>query len=72
MGHRPHCMGNPAAMVRPETSALVIICGWETIALTTGRLPTWTSLLRPLPRRYRAVVVAAASVWFAQHLDVWR
>lgn len=56
--------------LRVEPLVLAAVSGWEFTALTTGRLPTVTALVRPLPWLIRACLVAAAGVWLATHFGV--
>lgn len=58
--------------VKPEPAALAVISIWEATAIISGRLPTITTLVRPLPRRMRAAIVAGASAWLWVHFQVGR
>ena len=58
--------------MRAEPVAVGVVSAWEAIALSTGLLPTWTSLVRPLPRRVRAVIAGAGACWLVVHFEVHR
>lgn len=53
--------------VKPEPALLTFISTWESIALTTGKIPTWTALVHRLPRSARLTLVAAVSVYLTVH-----
>ena len=55
-----------------QSTVLAVVSGVEFVALTTGRVPTWTSHVRRLPWWGRCVVAACASVWLFIHFEVWR
>ena len=54
-------------MERVGPTVIAAACGWEVVAIATGREPTWTSLVRALPRRQRAAVVGASCSWLIAH-----
>lgn len=41
---------------------------WQLVALVTGKLPTWTSVVRPIPIIPRLFVIFGAVGWFVQHM----
>ena len=51
-----------------EGAALTVVSTWEAVALTTGWLPTVTSLVRPLPRRVKLPLLVAVTVWLWIHM----
>ncbi|MGV2386911.1 MAG UNVERIFIED_CONTAM: hypothetical protein LOD86_16830 [Thermobifida fusca] len=55
-----------------QSTVLAVVSGVEFVALTTGWVPTWTSLVRRLPWWGRCVVAACASVWLFIHFETWR
>ena len=46
---------------------VAFLCGWEVVALTTGDLPTLSSLVWRLPRRVRVVLCAVITGASADH-----
>jgi hypothetical protein len=57
----------------PESAVLTVISGVEFVAMSTGRIPTWTSMWRRLPvparRVLRPILVAGVAVWAWFHFD---
>jgi hypothetical protein len=55
---------------RAEPYLLTLVSGWEFAALTTGKLPTVTTLVRRLSRRSRRVLVGLIAVYLARHFNI--
>lgn len=60
--------GNLRRKVTFEGAVLTFVSTWEATALITGRLPTWTSLVRPLPVLAKYPLLAGVTVWFWLHM----
>lgn len=59
--------------VKPDAALITGICGWEFVALTTGLIPTITSITRYCRRRHplvTSVVVCSGLGWAFWHLLV--
>lgn len=56
-------------MRKVEPYALTAISGYEFLALTTGLVPTITSLVRHLPRLVRHGLGVAAGIYLIFHFD---
>jgi hypothetical protein len=57
--------------VKPEPVAIWIVSAYELTALSTGRVPTVTSLVGRLPRPVRAGLVVGLAVWLSSHFQVF-
>lgn len=52
-----------------ESSLLAAISGWEFAALTTGRVPTVTSMVLRMSPGGRRMVVGFVSLWLVDHFQ---
>ena len=62
----------PRTNIVSEAAVLTVICTWEALALTTGVVPTVTSLTMRLPRPARTALVAATTAWLVTHFELRR
>lgn len=53
-----------------QTKAILSITAYETAAILVGPLPTISTLLMALPRPVRALIVASAALWLADHVEI--
>ena len=56
--------------MKPEPAAILTITTYESVAIATGLVPTLTSLIVPLPRLVKALIVVCAAWWLARHVEV--
>lgn len=54
--------------MKPSCAFLAFVSGWEFAALTTRRIPPWTTLVRGLPQPVKLGVVATTTAWYVQHM----
>jgi len=59
----------PVRRVTFEGACLTVVSVWEAVALTTGAVPTWTSLVRPLPARVKVPLLVGVTVWLWWHMQ---
>lgn len=54
--------------MRPGAAVIAAGSGYEAVAILTGRMPTWTAMVRTLPRPARVAVCTSFSAWLFVHM----